>query len=206
MSLKESSSEYQSFEEGSAQSYNHCARTYRLTEEGYENYIIYRLDGQEYQMNQDGKVFIEDFDEETGRCRLVKIKDKAIVSRIRKMAEDDQAVSGARNRFSEVLSQGDPLLQKVMRIHLEYRRGHADSEPMEKEGIKFYSVGHNASHFFYLGVKDGKMYYCSIDGWYGSCDYYDALDAGELDEEDIGNDGSSVHEVDPDNLGYIGHF
>ena len=113
---------------------------------------------------------------------------------------------GPRGKISETLSHGDPLLRRIMRIHLEYNGGHVNARPMIKDGITFYSVGHNASHYFYLGVKDGQMYRCSIDGWYGSIDYERALEAGELDEEGVNSDGSTITEIDPDDFGYIGHF
>lgn len=80
----------------------------------------------------------------------------------------------------------DPLLRKVFQFHLFYSYGHTkaasspkpyepSSHPFEKDGIKFFVVGHNASHQFYLGVKDGVLYRGSYDC---DCDNYDEPDSG----------------------------
>lgn len=63
----------------------------------------------------------------------------------------------AATRFVAV--EGD-LLTMVKRLA-------GDATPYLHEGIEFYSVGANASHSFYLGVKDGKLYKRSLCyDWY----------------------------------------
>ena len=54
-------------------------------------------------------------------------------------------------------------------MHLSYNRGKNDSrgaridEPQEVNGVKFYRVGHNASHEFYVGTDGtGKRFRYSV--------------------------------------------
>jgi hypothetical protein len=63
------------------------------------------------------------------------------------------------------------------------------------EGIEFYCVGHNSSHIFYIGVKDGHYYRLSFDtGWEEKYS-----DGKEYSMKKIENGKNG-------NLGYVGHY
>lgn len=99
----------------------------------------------------------------------------------------------------------DTILQRILNAAYRYdtivrRRGKMTLElppPTIKEGISFYIVGHNASHEFYLGMKDGKIYRMSIgEGFPPDGDWSNIpveCKITEISEEDLGNT-------------YIGHF
>ena len=75
----------------------------------------------------------------------------------------------AEERLREVAREhanGDPIVEEVLLWHLHYNWGkgnkpcrpHIDS-PSEINGVKFWRVGHNASHEFYLGTDgNGKRF------------------------------------------------
>ena len=55
--------------------------------------------------------------------------------------------------------------EQIRQMHLNYTGG-VEQSPTLVEGIEFYSVGHNASHNFYIGYKDGQKWrlsYCLAD-------------------------------------------
>ncbi len=128
------------------------------------------------------------------------------------------------------LSNGDKLLGRVMEAHLAYSNGRPSS-PSSVDGIDFYVVGRNASHEFYLGTKDGRMFkrafgesgrkiYETTDPYYRTKEQLHEL--GLITEEDLEDPERAsylleeynsemlyedhVYEVDPDNIGYVGHF
>jgi hypothetical protein len=141
----------------------------------------------------DGSVFDGETDEV--------ITDEKIISTIRAKLEEDWEISSARDKIADVLSNQNPVLTKILRLHLEYESARAgdfynknfDCRPCKRNGIDFYEVGHNATHHFYLGIKDGKVY--KLSTYYD----YDPETGKHIDEEHI-------HEVTGDDWGYIGHF
>jgi len=108
------------------------------------------------------------------------------------------SIYSSRDKVVEILSENNELLAKVLRIHMEYNNGSVCTDPIVEQGIKFYIVGHNASHEFYLGVKDGKVYRMSYGGEY---------DYDEENDESESRFGSNILEIDlSKGLGYVGHF
>lgn len=124
----------------------------------------------------------------------------------------------------------DPLLQMVLEKHLLYEgKGTRFYQPsgLDHDGIMFYRVGHNSSHEFSLGVKDGKLYLCAAGEELLDCDCVDKEAAAYQEWWAKGNSGydcpavleiqrfcdmnhldftSKYYEVDPENLGYHGHW
>jgi hypothetical protein len=95
---------------------------------------------------------------------------------------------------SAELAKDDAILAEVLMWHMRHSGVAEPDKPHEVDGIPFYCVGHNASHEFYAGTKDGKRYRYSVGE---SC---------EVEEFDLPKiDRSPVTEV-PDWGGYYGHF
>lgn len=76
-------------------------------------------------------------------------------------------------RLSQVArenSGGDLVLEEVLTMHLHYNWGKGRSprtprisEPHVIDGVKFWCVGHNASHEFYVGTDgNGKRFRYSV--------------------------------------------
>jgi hypothetical protein len=120
-----------------------------------------------------------------------RVNNREVIASIKAQIEQDREVVHARNKVAEILSDKGPVLAEILRWHIEYKGGKV-SKPVKKEGIDFYSVGHNASHSFYAGVKDGKAYKMSV------CYDYDHETGKDLSEEHI-------CEVTGD-WGYMGHY
>jgi len=86
-------------------------------------------------------------------------------------------------------------LAEVLRWHLEYMRYKGDLEdpPVVRDGVAFYQVGRNASHYFFAGVdSDGRKFICTVGD---SCD-----ENGELTVVE------HVYEVDTFSGHYLGHY
>lgn len=144
------------------------------------------MEGKEYVLNLRNKSFSV-FDSKTEEL----VSDKEIISIIISKFEEDQKIACARDKVSEMLSGNNPVLAEILRMHLEYNNGRM-RHPLTKDGIDFYEVGHNATHHFYLGIKDGKAYKLST--------YYDY---DPETHEDISEE--HIREVTGD-WGYIGHY
>lgn len=90
-------------------------------------------------------------------------------------------------------ANGDEVLEAIIAVAMEYRNS-TEVQPSIKDGIEFFGVGHNASHAFYLGRKDGETYKRSY-----YCDY--DPETGECFEED------HIRKLAPgEREGYIGHY
>lgn len=118
------------------------------------------------------------------------ITDPEIIKNIKEQVEKDQEIDKARQQVAELLS-AKVELQQILRWHMEYTRG--GIRPTEKDGIVFYQVGHNASHEFYAGYKDGQLYeYTCGESW---------------EPEDNPNlPGISEYVRPVEEFGYMGHF
>ena len=180
------------YKQTAEKSYNRSGNVWAENFEG----PFFCIEGREYVLNErDGSSLV--FDSETEEL----VSDEKIISAIKAKCEEDWEISCARGKVAEIFSNQNPILARILRIHLEYEgamaAGHFKKnfkcEPYQKDGIDFYEVGHNATHHFYLGIKDGKVYKRSS--------YYDYNPETHehIDEE-------RVYEVPADDLGYIGHF
>jgi hypothetical protein len=147
----------------------------------WDDFFSYLFDDHEYLKGRKG-IFIQD---ENGN--LAPCDDPKIRSSVEMLEAEDRKVCDARARLAIRYSEGDPILERILWIHLEFNGGRIDPHP--HEGILFFSVGRNASHQFSVGVKDGKCYVYSIG---------ESSREGEWEEE--------VREVASDNWGYVGHF
>ena len=105
-------------------------------------------------------------------------------------------------------SGGDPVLAEVLLMHLHYNWGKGNNprktridEPHIVNGVKFWRVGHNASHEFYSGTDgNGKRFHYSVGE---SCTV--DMDGEPLTEDGIPGIDRYFKEV-ADFSGYLGHF
>jgi hypothetical protein len=138
--------------------------------------------------------------------------------------DDDGRTEAMRNRLSIETRcseearrlTDDPLLRQVYEAHLIYsyigrprtERIKVDAHPSVHDGVEFFMVGHNASHQFYLGTKDGKLYHGACGEDSGPLCYDRETGKSDPDCLECYGDGWSVqwshHETD--DPGYIGHF
>jgi hypothetical protein len=151
-------------------------------------FLYYDFDGKEYLKNQDG-VFVYDSERNPIPC-----EEPNVLASIEKLEADDQRIADARFQIAKDYAEGDPVLEEILKIHLEFTSGNI--EPIAHGGILFFQVGRNASHEFYAGTRDGKRY---------------VLAGGEKSEYDENGDTiSSEHQYSlrevGENWGYIGHF
>jgi hypothetical protein len=58
--------------------------------------------------------------------------------------------------------RGDKRAEQIFRRNMYFRNGEVDREPKVVQGIIFYQVDQNESHCFYAGLKNGKLFRCSI--------------------------------------------
>ncbi|MDF1497366.1 MAG: hypothetical protein P1P90_04885 [Patescibacteria group bacterium] len=84
-------------------------------------------------------------------------EDDPRVAEIIELAEEDIEISEARDVYTRELAEGDEVLAYILRCALDYGRGQIE-DPEVQDGITLYKVGRNASHEFFLGFKDGKLY------------------------------------------------
>jgi hypothetical protein len=147
----------------------------------WEEFTSYCFDDQKYLKSSKG-VFAQD---ENGN--LVPSDDPKVLSSVEILELEDRKVCDARARLAIRYSEGNPILERILWIHLEFNEGRINPHP--HEGVLFFSVGRNASHEFSVGVKDGKCYVHSIG---------ESCREGEWEED--------VREVAADNWGYVGHF
>ncbi|HYE22097.1 MAG TPA: hypothetical protein VD998_00735 [Verrucomicrobiae bacterium] len=107
---------------------------------------------------------------------------------------DKMSGSEIRNTVRRI-AQGDPIVKEILFWNLRYNGGRCIDEPSVVEGIRFWCVGHNASHSFYAGVKDGKRYQRAFG---------ESADS-DFDDDDFPRYEESIREV-PNFHGYYGHF
>ena len=126
----------------------------------------------------------------------------------------EERILGRLEQVARDNSHDDPVLAEVLLMHLQYNWGKGRNprtpridEPHIVNGVKFWRVGHNASHEFYVGTDgSGKRFRYSVGE---SCTV--DMDGNPLvfDEEGfpvvpVGFD-RSFKEVS-DFQGYYGHF
>ena len=131
---------------------------------------------------------------------------------MKKHRRSAEAESEGRARQLEQVAQrhakGDPIVAEILLWHLHYNWGKGNKprqpyidSPSVINGVKFWRVGHNASHEFYLGTDgNGKRFRYSVGE---SCTV--DMDGEPLTED--GTPGVDMHfkEV-ADFSGYYGHF
>lgn len=127
-------------------------------------------EGKIYDMNKD--VFVE---------------DPSIINKVKNLSEKDASIKEARKQRAEQLAGGDEDLEHVYYWNMEYSNGDVDKKPLKKDEIDFYQVGRNASHDFFVGVKDGKKYRLSFM-------------SGEFNEDSLQKEEINDWE------GYFGHY
>lgn len=88
---------------------------------------------------------------------------QATIEKANYLVERDRFIEALRVRRAKELAGGDPLLEHVLHLAFKVTKGY-DPDPYVKNGIALYEVNQNASHGFYLGVKDGRLYRYSSSG------------------------------------------
>ncbi len=102
--------------------------------------------------------------------------------------EEDGYIEKHVDEVAKALHEADPVTREILCWHLEYEHGQIRS--VEKKGITFYQVGHNASHEFYAGAKEGRKYKYTV--------------GEDYDEEGNFCPDEQIYEVEE--WGYMGHF
>ena len=101
---------------------------------------------------------------------------------------------------AKIYADGDSILERILVQHFAYSQAHTkeitDLKPSgyEKDGVTFYRLGHNASHEFYLGTKDGKIFKLS----FGEGEWNEETETTSYDE--------NITECTMETVGYMGHF
>jgi hypothetical protein len=103
-----------------------------------------------------------------------------------------KTVQQNRKKVAAKFAEGDDLLASVIEFHLEYIQDLKPRPQHREQGIDFYVVGHNASHVYHLGVKDGEMWKYVIG------------ESSEMDEDGFPKIESKTYKSD--GFGYCGHF
>lgn len=88
---------------------------------------------------------------------------RAIIEKAQYLVDRDRFIEALRVRRAKELANGDPILEHILHLAFQTTQGH-DPHPYVKNGIKLYEVNQNASHGFYLGTKDGRLYRYSSSG------------------------------------------
>jgi hypothetical protein len=148
---------------------------------------IYSIDGADYLLAKKNK---ESIIYKVGK-ELSQVTDPNISKKIVEMVCENEEISKARAAHAKELSNGDRFLEKILFWNMDYIDGPV-SEPVIREGISFYKVGHNATYNFYAGTKDGKKYAFTE----GEGDYDE--ESGKLETEE------SFKQVEDWN--YMGHY
>lgn len=131
------------------------------------------------------------------------LEDEVIVE------EDEDGFKISHKVFKNMLimSGGDENIMRILKENVNYHKGSL-SEPRVKDGIPFWTLGHNSSHQFSIGCKDGQFYKYSI-GEYG-CPKCDGEGCDYSDESENCMNGIEYREhitkIDGDDWGYCGHY
>jgi len=158
------------------------------------------LKGQIYTVNERSVLFCEETGEVYDHATRTEITDDAVVSAVMTLIDQDKETLAAREAFAVEMSNGDPILARVLTWHLWFNTSLGN--PYRVEGVDFYEVGRNSSHQFYAGVKDGQRYRMSS----GYDSTYDEkgepiLDSHGYEVEELVQNVSEVSSFD----GYYGH-
>lgn len=126
------------------------------------NYRKYRdpEDGFTYLVGDDGKILLEDRDYDHQIVDQSDEEGREIFLRVHELITRDEAIQMARGAKAKEMAKGDPLLEGILLQSAEISR--ENPRPYQRCGIDFYTVGENASHSFYLGVRDGRIYRYSL--------------------------------------------
>ncbi len=128
-----------------------------------------------------------------------RVMDKQILEEARHQFHADLLIDHARIEaavaLANKLEDGDSKeLANVIYAHMEYTDGTIC--PVRKNGMLFFKAGRNASHDFFLGIKDGQKYLYAMG---------DSFRPDPNDPEGP-TDGASEYVEEVDEWGYIGHF
>jgi hypothetical protein len=162
---------------------------------------IFQVRGQRYILNFDNRGYPVVSSHDTGET----VEDTTIVSSVVVQMEKDRQIAYARRKVADTLSENNPILAEILEMHIEYNVGRF-GRLLKKDGIDFYAVGHNASHYFYAGTKDGKKYVFSMSPNLCECDENDQLILDEKGNLIITEAEEHIREVTGDDWGYIGHY
>jgi len=134
-----------------------------------------------------------------------------IPSPMTKEEREEQREERAMERLRKVASEnsnGDPVVEEILLLNLMYNWGKGNNphtpwidKPHVVNGVKFWRVGHNASHEFYVGTDGtGKRFRYSVGE---SC----TVDTEGRPLEEDGIPGIDEYFAEVANFyGYLGHF
>lgn len=112
------------------------------------------------------------------------------MSKNRRLSREEK-LANKREFVAKAIALDDSILANIIYSHMEYM-GSLQPCATIRDGIEFYCLGHNASHEFYLGRKNGETWKYVIG------------ESIEEDEDGYPKVESRVTKVD--DIGYCGHF
>lgn len=130
---------------------------------------------------------------------ITKIKNQLIEDVIRSFYNHENKLEQEKHKeiieCASKFAGGDAVLEEILQVHLQMNSGEKAYPHKIKTGavetdvkdlpalMEFYQVGRNASHSFYLGVHEGKIYSYAC----GEGDFYFIDDNGtEYSEDQVG--------------------
>lgn len=121
--------------------------------------------------------------------------DPELIAEMNRRIELTEQIENARKQQAKKLANGNKILETIFKLHICFTDGEI-RVPYIFEDIKFYQVGRNATHVFYLGGRNGKLYR------YSSCGLFYDKNEGYFADEAV---DEYYHEVENLADEYIGH-
>jgi hypothetical protein len=122
-------------------------------EDNWKEHIYSWRDYVKYNLLQDGTVFLDSGRGSEEKDRV--IEDPTTIALIHAMRDEDTEIARARICLADDVANarynGDQNAFIALRAAISYCPG--DPTSFSKDGIDFYSVGRNASHSFYMGLR-----------------------------------------------------
>jgi len=143
---------------GPLPSYEFCkAHNERVGRENWEAHVSPYQDYARYMLTADGRVLF--YADGINEDRHELVKDERTIELIRGLYQEDIAIEAKRREHALKIAQdkycSSPEAVGALSCAIDYAPYWFD--PMVKDGIDFYEVGHNATHSFYMGIrKDGE--------------------------------------------------
>lgn len=127
----------------------------RLGSENWREHIYPWQQYARYRLLEDGTLLTEDENSQEN----ITVTDEQTVQQILQMQQEDRETLAARDEYARQVAEkhfaGDKRAVVALRCAIEYYPGEdLPGEPDDENGgIHFYSVGRNASHSFYMGLR-----------------------------------------------------
>lgn len=116
------------------------------------------------------------------------VSDPRKINELEELHAHDATIVKGWAEEAKLMASGDTLLEQVLNRSIKYSNGNLEHS-FVKEGVRFWPIGHNASHYWAAGVLEGTVYiHC-----------YGEACGGGVEE--------TIRPVETgQNWGYVGHF